>query len=121
MVLAGLDTGDPNIYTAETATRSDLIAIRNKVQLDPEERDASCYVAEVSMVLSNGQTVRKFVDVGLPEKDVERQRQRLERKFQRLAEPIIGRVSAEQMVALLSDLDELEDLQSLLALATNQR
>ena len=121
MVLAGLDTGDPGIYTPETATRSDLVRIRSKVQLEPEERDTSCYVAEVSMVLNNRQTVRKFVDVGLPEKDLERQGQRLERKFVRLAEPTIGRVPAEKMVALLSDLDELEDLQSLLALATSRR
>ena len=90
MVLAGLDPGDSGIYTPETAARSDLVAIRSKVQLEPEERDTSCYVAEVSIVLTNRQTVRKFVDVGLPEMDIERRWQRLERKFIRLAESTIS-------------------------------
>ena len=120
MVLAGLDTGEPNIYTAETATRSDLVSIRNKVWLEPEEWDQSAYVAEVSVALSNGQTVRKFFDAGLPANDVELQWQQLQRKFQRLAEPIIGSGSAERIISLLTELDELENLQPLLELATKE-
>jgi 2-methylcitrate dehydratase PrpD len=110
MVLAGLDTGDTSVYTTQTATRSDLVVVRNKVQLEAQEWDA--------IALRNGQTVRKFVDAGLPAKDIGLQWQRLQRKFQRLTRPVIGDGSADRVMSLLAELDDLEDLQPLLDLGT---
>ena len=71
MAFAGLDTGDANVYTAATATRGDLVEIRNKVQLEPVEVDAG-YVTELTVELDNGQTLSKYVDVGLPAENVDR-------------------------------------------------
>ncbi len=68
------------------------------------------------MALRNGQTVSKFVDAGLPAKDIELQWQRLQRKFQRLTRPIIGNKSAGWVISALAELDDLEDLQPLLDL-----
>ena len=118
MAIAGLDTGDVNIYNTDTANRGDLVALRDKIQLEPQEWSEDCYVTEIIMELSNGQTLSKYVDVGVPAEDIEQQWRRLQRKYRRLGEPIIGSGPAERMISLLAELDDLEDLQPLLELGT---
>ena len=116
MTIAGLDTGDPDVYTLAAATRDDLVAMRNRIQLEPEEWDAGSFVSEIIVELGNGQALSKYVDVGIPADDIEQQWQRLQGKFCRLAEPVVGRASAERMISLLAELDELEGLSPLLEL-----
>ena len=72
------------------------------------------------MQLGNGQTLCKYVDVGVPVEDVERQWQRLQIKFRRLAEPVIGSGSTEQFISLLAALEEMENLNPLLDLCTQE-
>ena len=74
------------------------------------------FVSEVIVELRNGQALSKYVDVGIPADDIEQQWQRLQGKFCRLAEPVIGRAPAERMISLLAGLDELEGLSPLLEL-----
>ena len=121
MVLAGFDTADPSIYTAETATHRDLITLGKKVRIEAEERDPSCYVADVSITLGNGQTVSKFADVGLPATNLERQWHGLQGKFRRLVAPVIGSGYTERMISLLSEFDELDNVLPLLALTTRRK
>ena len=114
MALAGLDTGDPALYTAETARRPDLVALRSRVRVEPDD-DETGYVADVRVELRDGQAISRFVDAGRPETDPARQWQRLVRKFRRLALPIIGDPSVNQVVAMVSTLEDLDDVVPLLA------
>ena len=113
MTLAGLDTGDASIYDETTATRSDLIEVREKVYPEPDDIRHG-YVAELILELANGTTLSRHVDAGVPEKDLEGQWQRLQTKFRRLAEPVIGRESAGQVISFVAELEEANDLSPLL-------
>ena len=119
MALAGLDTGDPAAYTAETAMRPDLVELRSRVQVEPDD-DETGYVADVRVELRDGRAVSRFVDAGRPETDLARQWQRLVQKFRRLAAPVIGDGSVDQVVAMVSRLEALEDVVPLLARCTRQ-
>ena len=119
MALVGLDTGDTKVYTADTATRADLAEIRGKIQLEPDLVDAG-YFTEITVVLANGQTLSKHVDTGRPARGVAQQWRRLQAKFRLLAEPIIGGGPAEQIVALVAELEDAADLNPLLELCTRK-
>ena len=117
MALAGIDTRDVNAYTAATATREDLIEIRNRIELEAEEVDER-YRTEVRVHLSNGRLLRKHIDVGRPAEDLDLQWRRLCCKFRRLADPVIGSGQAEQVVFLVSRVEESDNLLPLLELCT---
>lgn len=117
MALAGVDTGDVNAYTAATAAREDLIEIRNRIELEAEEVEER-YCTEVRVHLGNGETLRKHVDVDRPAEDLDLQWRRLRGKFRRLADPVIGSGRAEQVVSLVSRVEESDNLLPLLETCT---
>ena len=113
MALAGVETGDRAVYTAETATRPDLVALREKVRIEPKafERRTG---AELVVDLADGRSLVKLTDVGIPAEDIEAQEQKLEAKFLGLAGPVIGRERAEKAAALVAALDGAESVGELL-------
>ena len=115
MALAGLDTGDTELYNAQTAVREDLVKLREKVELHTEDYD-SHHVAEMVVELHNGRVFKKFMDVGRAADDTRVQWTRLTDKFLRLAEPVIGLTRARQVVALVTSLEQAENLHPLLEL-----
>ena len=117
MTLAGVDTGDVHAYTSATAARADLIEIRDRIELEAEELDAR-YCTEVRVHLSNGKMLRKHVDVGRPAEDLDLQWRRLHDKFRRLADPVIGSARAEEVVSLVSRVEESDNLLPLLETCT---
>ena len=117
MTLAGVDTGDVNAYTAATAAREDLIEIRDRIELEAEEVDER-YCTEVRVHLGNGETATKRVDADRPAEDLDLQWRRLQSKFRRLANPMIGSERAEQVVSLVSRVEESDNLLPLLDTCT---
>lgn len=113
MALAGVETSDRSVYTAETAARPDLIELREKVRIEPKafERRTG---AELIVDLADGRSLVKFADVGVPAEDVEAQGRNLEAKFLGLAEPAIGRERTENAAALVAALDGAEGVGDLL-------
>ena len=115
MALAGLDTGDTDLYNPETAVREDLVKLRQKVELHPEDYE-SRHVSEMVIELYNGRVFKKWMDVGIAAEDTGAQWTRLTDKFLRLAEPVVGLARARQAIALINNLDQAENLHPLLEL-----
>jgi hypothetical protein len=70
-------------------------------------------VAEMRVTLDDGRVVEARHDSGIPADDLAAQQRRLEAKFMSLAEPVLGRSRAEQLVACVAGLDELASLDDL--------
>ena len=82
MALAGLDTGDTELYNPETAMQEDLVRLRQKVELHPEDYDDR-HVSEMVVELHNGRVFKKWMDVGTAAEDTDTQWVRLTDKFLR--------------------------------------
>ena len=115
MALAGLDTGDTELYNEQTAIQRDLVTLREKVHLHPEDYD-SRHVSEMVVELHNGRVFKKWMDVGIAANDSSAQWGRLTEKFLRLAEPVVGLTRARQAIVLVANLDQAESLHPLLEL-----
>jgi 2-methylcitrate dehydratase PrpD len=114
MALAGDETGDRSVYTAETATRPDLVALREKVRIEPKALERRT-AAELVVDLADGRRLVKHADVGVPADDSEGQGRKLEAKFLGLAGPVIGRQRAREAVARVAALEAAEGMGDLLA------
>lgn len=115
MALAGIDTGDRKIYTDAVANRSDLAALRRKVELEAKIHD-NRHAAEVVVNLNDGRSLVQFFDAGAPADDVDAQEARLIGKFNRLAEPVIGAARTAETVRAVQDLDTAERIEPLMIL-----
>jgi len=115
MALAGLDTGDTDLYNSKTAEQDNLIALREKIQLHPEDFD-SRHAAEVVIQLHGGHTYKKWKDVSVPADDPREQWGRLTGKFLRLAEPVVGLTRARQAISLIGNLEQADNIHPLLEL-----
>lgn len=115
MALAGLDTGDTELYNPQTAVQEDLVRLRQKVELHPEDYDDR-HVSEMVVELHNGRVLKKWMDVGIAAEDTDTQWARLTDKFLRLAEPVVGITRARQAIALVANLDQADNLHPLLEL-----
>lgn len=116
MALAGLDTAGLDSFSDENARRPDLVALRERVAVDPSG-DAKRSGATVRIALKGGQTVEATRDVGMPASDLAAQGARLEAKFLSLAEPILGEERAKALAEAIDRLDEAPDVARLAALA----
>jgi hypothetical protein len=68
------------------------------------------------MQLRDGSEVEAAVDVNSASRDLAGQAERLDRKFSRLAEPVVGRGAADDLRALLGSLDGGVGVRELMAL-----
>ena len=116
-VLAGLDTAALETYSDENASRPDLVALRQRVQVQtgyPGHRNG----ARVELDLKDGRSYSKDLNVGLPAEDLVSQNQLLLAKFHGLADPILGRERAEALAAEIAGLDGARDLSAMMAQAS---
>ncbi len=69
--------------------------------------------ASIEIVFADGQSFRESVEI--PEGDAKRPLSRwsLERKFMNFAVPVVGKASAERVMALVDGLEDLKDIQEL--------
>jgi hypothetical protein len=118
LALAGEDTAALDTYSDAIANRADLVALRDKVDVQtksfPRQSPAS-----VDIVLRHGETVSKTLDVGEPARDLKAQWARLTHKFHSLVDPILGVEAANACIDQCASLEEAADLHTLLAQASS--
>jgi 2-methylcitrate dehydratase PrpD len=115
MALAGVNTGGLESYSEQTASDPTLIELRDKVEFD-FRTGVSNTVADMELVLTDGRSVSTSYDAGVPASDINDQGHRLEEKFSSLAEPMLGRAKANDLLGEISKFEQLSDLSSMMRL-----
>ena len=113
LALAGEDTFQEALFSDAIARRADLVALRERVVIDPSQTGRGCLV---SVTLKDGRTISRTGDVSQPLRDLEAQQAKLERKFRHLATPALGPERVEQAIGLCRTLERQPDLSALIAL-----
>ncbi|MDX1432059.1 MAG: MmgE/PrpD family protein [Gammaproteobacteria bacterium] len=116
MALTGVNTADIAVYTDELCRAPTLIALRDKARIVGEQSFARGQT-EVIVSMRDGVVYREFGDVSVPDSDLDHQGARLEEKFRAIATPIIGEKKADELIALVAEIDSLDDMSPLLARA----
>jgi 2-methylcitrate dehydratase PrpD len=114
LALLGEDTHDTATYSDAKMTDPRLVAVRNRVAV---RTDDSLRPTQARVVVQT--TTRRLeaaADTGLPAPDLGVQRQRLLRKFQTLAAPVLGGAGAQRLSESVLRIDELESVAELLRL-----
>ncbi|MGD9891120.1 MAG: MmgE/PrpD family protein [Dehalococcoidia bacterium] len=104
-------------FTDERVREPTLVALRDRVQVYGDE-GVPGFVTEVVLQLADGRELRESANVNTPESDLDRQWQRLEAKFRSLAGPVVGEGQAERLLALVRDLDRVDDVREITSLTT---
>jgi 2-methylcitrate dehydratase PrpD len=107
LALLDRDTGDPETFSDAAMADPRLVALRDRVRVTPCE-GLTPTQARVSVASPSGRS-ESVVDTGVPAADLEEQRERLMRKFQLLATPVLG---SEQTQALADAALCVQDLAS---------
>jgi len=113
LALAGEDTFDERLFSDATARRPDLVALRERVTIDPTRAGRGCVV---TVRLKDGRELARTGDVSQPLRDLDAQQAKLERKFRHLATPTLGEAGVEQAIGLCRTLDRQPDLLALIGL-----
>jgi 2-methylcitrate dehydratase PrpD len=112
MALLGRDL---SVITDADAHDADVIALRRKMSL--VEDGAAGQPTRVEVTTGDGLTVHAAIDVNAPQRDLSAQYDRLSRKFERLAEPVIGAAASAELRQLLTTLDDGVGVRRLMSLA----
>jgi 2-methylcitrate dehydratase PrpD len=112
LALAGEDTFQEALFSDQTAHRPDLVALRDKVSIDPTQVGRGCVV---TVRLHDGRTLSRTGDVSQPLRDLAHQQDKLERKFRHLTASALG-PKASQVISLCRELERLPNLGRLIAL-----
>ena len=112
LALAGEDTFQEALFSDETARRPDLIALRDKVTVDPTQVGRGC---SVTVRLKDGRSLARIGDVSQPLRDLALQQDKLERKFRHLTTAALGS-KADEVIGLCRTLETLPDIERLMSL-----
>jgi 2-methylcitrate dehydratase PrpD len=107
LALSGEDTFQEQLFSDATARRPDLVALRERVTVDPTQTGRGCVV---TVRLKDGREVSRTGDVSQPMRDLPAQQAKLERKFSHLATPALGEAGVEAAIALCHTLEMQPDL-----------
>lgn len=110
-VVLDIDTADPTSFSDEAAAEPALREAAGRVQVVVDEAVPKFFAR--ATVLTGGERLVAEATTGSPEPDPVRQRERLVRKFQRLAEPVVGGSRSEALRERLLDLEGTEDMRDL--------
>jgi 2-methylcitrate dehydratase PrpD len=116
LVIAGEDTSDPLTYSDHMTQRADLIAVRERVSVGYMPGDWPFNLAEVRVKTQDGRTLSTRHDSGVPESDLPRQREKLERKFMALSAPVVGEQKALMILHAIAEIEHIQDIGSLMSL-----
>jgi 2-methylcitrate dehydratase PrpD len=116
LAVAGLDTSAPATYSDATAQRADLVALRDRVSIRFMPPGWPLMLAEARVRTRDGRELVARHDSGVPDADLARQRDRLERKFMALAVPVVGGEQAEAILRAIAALEQLEDIGTLMSM-----
>ncbi len=112
--LAGLDTARLDTFTDANTARPDLNALRDKVSVDPGEREVRM-ASDVVVELNDGRSITESFDVSRPAADLDDQWSRLETKFRSLVEPLLGAERTERLAAACRGLEAADGTAGLTA------
>lgn len=111
-VFAGLDTAALDTFTDARANDPALSALRDKIDIDYSP-DMPRGRAEIAVTLTDGRTLIADFDSGKPIDDLAQQRARLQNKFRRLAEPVVGERRAAELETLALKVETLRSMREL--------
>ena len=112
LALSGEDTFQEALFSDATAQRPELVALRDKVSIDPTQVGRGCVV---TVRLRDGRLLSRTGDVSQPLRDLAAQQDKLERKFRHLTAPVLGS-RADEVIGLCRRLETLPDLRGLISL-----
>lgn len=115
LVLAGLDTSAIATFDDTRARDPELLALRERVLVVADRTGGGPTPVEVRT--RDGRVLMCAYDVAVPERDLSLQGKRLREKFESLAVPVVGQAGAGRIIELVGDLDTLDDVGALLAVA----
>jgi 2-methylcitrate dehydratase PrpD len=110
MALAGEDTFRDQLFSDEIADRPDLVSLCRKIWVEPTAKGPG---SVVEVLLDNGETLSRGVNVAVPLRDLHLQQNLLERKFRQLAAPIVGDQKTDQLILTIARLDTSSSLADL--------
>lgn len=116
LAIAGEDTSAPTTYSDATAQRADLAAVRDRVSVRFMPVGWPYMLAEARLRTRDGRELTTRYDSGVPDADLPRQRQKLERKFMALATPVAGAMQAQAILRAIAELERLEDIGTLMSM-----
>jgi 2-methylcitrate dehydratase PrpD len=111
MALAGLDTGNPVVFSETTAKRQDLQAIAERIGI-VIDAEVPFTAAQAELTLKDGGTATVTVDAGEPEADLDRLEPRLEEKVIKLLTgvPVSEVFDLIHRFGTIAALDDIGDL-----------
>lgn len=115
MALCGRDTADLGLYSEATAADPVLVALRDRTRVEFVE-GWPLMQAGVAVELRDGRTVETVCDAGVPGTDYVLQGERLQAKFVRLTEPLLGAARSAKLLDRLIGVDR-GSVRDLMALA----
>ena len=111
LAISGEDTFDESLFSDSTASRPDLIALCRRISVEPTEPTAG---STVTIRTVDGRTHSRTVDVAIPERELQVQQARLERKFRHLARTGLGVSAVTAIIETSRNLEREPDLSTLL-------
>ena len=106
-------TEDPATFCEATVCDPRVVALRDRVTVTSSE--ARPGTASRVVVDAAGARLEAETDTGTPAANLVEQRERLERKFERLAAPVLGAARATSLCEMLRSVDELGSIRELVA------
>ena len=116
MSLLGDDMSDLRTYSDDRIRAAEVVALRDRVVIEPID-GASATCSKVVVTTRDGDRHEASIDVGRPERDLDRQWRRLSEKFFALTESVTGTGRAQALRKAIQELGQRADLKSLVALA----
>ncbi len=116
LAVLGEDTASPAIYSDAIVSRTDLVAVRDRVNVHFMPPDWPPMASMVRITTCDGRVLQKVHDSSVPDPDLARQRDRLTRKFMALAVPVVGSARAVEIERAIGALDRMVDIRSLMSL-----
>ncbi len=119
MALLGLDTADPATFDDTTATQPDVQKLLSQVEVIT---DATLLptAAQVEVTAHDGRRAAADADTGVAATDLSHQGDRLRRKFDALARPVLGADAADGLATRIGELGSRNRARALLGSGTQR-
>lgn len=116
--LFGLSTSVES-FTHEMVARPELINLQKKITVQPSDKFANSFQSACEVTLSDGTLLTASGDVSVPTPIslLPRQGEKLLKKFIGLVQPVLGHRNAQKLADLVTSVETLEDVGSIMQLA----
>ena len=114
---AARDDTSEAAFTDSSVREGDLVDLRQRVVVEGASVPDG---TEVTIALVDGRELHERVNLNIPETDLDRQWERLRRKFLSLATPVVGSAQAAELLARIENLDPATPVRGLIQLSVPQ-